>query len=93
VTQPTEEDIRDFVRLQITEIKGLDRLELDDDALLFEEVGATQNVVLDSLDALELGLAIEERYEIEIPDDVDVKSFATVNSIVSYVAASLRSDP
>lgn len=93
MTQPTEEDIRDFVRLQITEIKGLDRLELDDDALLFEEVGATQNVVLDSLDALELGLAIEERYEIEIPDDVDVKSFATVNSIVSYVAASLRSDP
>lgn len=41
----------------------------------------------DSLDAVEVILAVEEEYGIEIPDE-DAENFATVGDIVNYVEAN-----
>ena len=39
----------------------------------------------DSLDLLELGLAIEETFDLDIPDE-DLEKFNTVQDIINYVS-------
>jgi acyl carrier protein len=39
----------------------------------------------DSLDQVELVMALEESFEIDIPED-DAEKFATVNDIIEYIA-------
>ncbi len=53
-----------------------------DDALFGEGLG------LDSIDALEIGLALEERFGIEIGDDADANQqrFASIRSLAAFVA-------
>ena len=57
-----------------------------DDALFGDGVG------LDSIDALEIGLALEERYGIEIGDDADENQqrFASIHSLAAFVAEARR---
>lgn len=57
--------------------------DIDDDAPLFGD-----GLKLDSLDALQLAVALEERYGIEIPDDAEGRRiFASVSAIATYVAS------
>ena len=55
-----------------------------DDALFGDGIG------LDSIDALEIGLALEERYGIEIGDDADAneKRFASIRTLATFVAGA-----
>ncbi len=46
-----------------------------------EDLGA------DSLDAVELIMALEEEYDIEIPED-EAKNFTSVNNIVAYIESN-----
>lgn len=62
-----------------------DRLAVDPetftpDASFIEHLGA------DSLDVIDLVLLVEERFELQIPDD-DYIHFATVQQAVDYIAA------
>jgi acyl carrier protein len=53
-----------------------------DDAPLFQE-----GLGLDSIDALELAVAIERRYRVTIPDEaVGKKVFQSVTALADYVA-------
>ncbi len=53
-----------------------------DDAPLFQE-----GLGLDSIDALELAVAIERKFRVTIPDEaVGKKAFSSVNSLTAYVA-------
>ena len=56
--------------------------QIDDDAPLFVE-----GLGLDSIDALELALALEERYGVQLADDPDQNRqvFASVASLGAYV--------
>jgi acyl carrier protein len=55
---------------------------IKDDAPLFQE-----GLGLDSIDALELAVAIERRYRVTIPDEaVGKKVFSSVNALAAYVA-------
>jgi len=55
---------------------------IDDDAPLFGE-----GLGLDSIDALELAVAIERRYRVTIPDEaVGKRAFASVTALAAYVA-------
>jgi acyl carrier protein len=55
---------------------------IDDRAPLFQE-----GLGLDSIDALELAVAIERRFKVTIPDEaVGKKAFSSVDSLASYVA-------
>jgi acyl carrier protein len=56
---------------------------IDADAPLFNE-----GLGLDSIDSLDLGLALEERYGVKASDDSDenVRRFASVRSLATFVA-------
>ena len=43
---------------------------------------------MDSLDAIDLAMTIEDQYSIEVPDEV-IKSFKTVDDVVSYIDANI----
>ena len=50
------------------------------------ETNLAKDLEADSLDAVEIIMAIEDEFDIEVPDE-DAEKFATVNDIVSYVEA------
>jgi len=56
--------------------------EIVDDAPLFQE-----GLGLDSIDALELAVAIERKYRVTIPDEaVGKKVFSSVSALAQYVS-------
>ncbi len=58
---------------------------IEDGAPLFQE-----GLGLDSIDALELAVAIERKFRVTIPDEaVGKQAFSSVNSLTAYVAAHL----
>ena len=68
------------VRELIAEYLGLDFGDLREDASIIEDLGA------DSLDVVELVMAIEESFGIEISDE-DANSMRTLGDVERYVAA------
>ncbi len=52
--------------------------EIKDDAKFVEDLGA------DSLDVVELVMALEEKFDIEIPDD-EAEKIQTVKDVVAYI--------
>jgi len=74
-------------RLIVTELnlKGRDPESIGDDAPLFGSDG----LGLDSLDALQLAMSIEERLGVAIPDDEAARAvFRSVRSIAEHVAGA-----
>jgi acyl carrier protein len=74
----------DLKRLIVSELnlKGRDPETIEDDAPLF---GA--GLGLDSLDALQLAMSIEERMGVRIPEGEEARSiFRSVSAIADYVA-------
>jgi len=56
---------------------------IDDHAPLFQS-----GLGLDSIDALELAVAIERKYRVTIPDEkVGKQAFSSVSALADYVAA------
>ncbi|MDY2986607.1 MAG: acyl carrier protein [Peptoniphilus sp.] len=49
-----------------------------------EEANLQDDLGLDSLDAVELSMAIEENYNVEIPDE-DFTNFITVGDVFKYI--------
>ena len=57
--------------------------EIPDDSPIFGE-----GLGLDSIDALELVVLVEERFHVSIPDeDVGRRAFASVNALVDFIVA------
>jgi acyl carrier protein len=82
-------DLQTEIKTLIIEALGLEDISPDDigaDQTLFGE-----GLGLDSVDALELGLAVQKRFAIKI--DADAKDtrthFANVNSLAAFVSAQL----
>ena len=59
-----------------------------DEALVKPEASFTGDLGADSLDSVELVMAFEEEFGIEIPDD-EAEKIATVQDAVNYVEANL----
>lgn len=57
---------------------GVDEAEVAGDAHFIEDLGA------DSLDTVELVMAFEEEFDIEIPDE-DAEKITTVSSAIAYL--------
>ena len=51
------------------------------------ETNLMKDLEADSLDAVEIIMAIEDEYDIEVPDE-DAEKFQTVTDIVKYVEAN-----
>src|SRR6185312_9380721 len=66
------------VKQIIVEQLGVDESQVDMNASFVEDLGA------DSLDIVELVMAFEEAFELEIPDE-DAEKIATVKDAVEYI--------
>ena len=68
-------------------IKGIiaEQLGVEEDAISME-TNLMKDLEADSLDAVEIIMAIEDEFDIEVPDE-DAEKFQTVADIVGYVEA------
>lgn len=72
------EAVNDRVRAIIAEQLGVKLEEVTDSASFIEDLGA------DSLDTVELVMALEEEFGIEIPDE-DAEKMVTVGDAIKYI--------
>ncbi len=61
----------------------VETISVDEDAVTME-AKLTDDLGADSLDAVELNMALEEAFDISIPDE-DLMKFVTVGDIVNYI--------
>ncbi|NNC63300.1 MAG: acyl carrier protein [Gammaproteobacteria bacterium] len=72
--------VEDQVRAIIAEQLGIKTDEIKNDASFVDDLGA------DSLDTVELVMALEEEFETEIPDE-EAEKITTVQNAIDYVSA------
>jgi acyl carrier protein len=59
--------------------------QIEDGQPLFQE-----GLGLDSIDALELAVALERKYQVTIPDETEARrAFASINALSEYLSAQL----
>ena len=58
-----------------------------EESMVTEDTNLMKDLEADSLDAVEIIMAIEEQFDIEIPDD-EAEKFQTVGDLVEYVDAN-----
>jgi len=75
--------LEDRVSAIIVEQLGVTKEELAPGASFIDDLGA------DSLDIVELVMAMEEEFDIEIPDD-DAERIQTIEDVISYVKEKLE---
>ncbi len=75
-------DVEAKVKEIIVEQLGVDVEEVTTGASFIEDLGA------DSLDTVELVMALEEEFDLEIPDE-DAEKMAKVQDAVSYITSKL----
>jgi acyl carrier protein len=74
------------IRELVSDQLGVDVEELARSASILEDLGA------DSLDVVELVMAIEEKFDIEIPDEA-VEGMRTVGDLETYVTGRVAASP
>lgn len=74
--------IEERVKKLIVEQLGVNESEVSPDASFVDDLGA------DSLDTVELVMALEEEFETEIPDE-DAENITTVQEAIDYVLKSV----
>ena len=70
--------VEDKVKEIIVDQLGVDEKQINSEASFIDDLGA------DSLDTVELVMALEEEFDIEIPDE-DAEKIATVQNAVDYI--------
>lgn len=75
--------IADRVRSILVQQLGLESGELGPESSILDDLGA------DSLDVVELMMALEESFDIEVPDE-EVEALRTVADIERYVAGATQ---
>jgi acyl carrier protein len=86
---PLREDIKALIVKELN-LEGRDPASIQDEAQLFgpSREGQLASLALDSLDALQLAMSIEEKFGVRIPEGPEARSiFASVASIASYIAS------
>ena len=71
------------VKQIIVEQLGVDEAQVDDTASFVDDLGA------DSLDIVELVMAFEEAFDIDIPDE-DAEKITTVKDAVAYIEGKAK---
>jgi acyl carrier protein len=75
-------DIEGKVKEIIVEQLGVDEAQVKAEASFIDDLGA------DSLDTVELVMAFEEKFDIEIPDE-DAEKMRTVGDAIQYLSTKL----
>jgi len=74
MAKPVEERVKEIIVEQL----GVEEDDVTPTARFIEDLGA------DSLDTVELVMAFEEEFDLEIPDE-DAEKIATVGDAISYI--------
>jgi acyl carrier protein len=74
MAKPVEERVKEIICEQL----GVEEDEVTPNAKFIEDLGA------DSLDTVELVMAFEEEFELEIPDE-DAEKIVTVGDAITYI--------
>lgn len=77
------EQVESKVKEIIVEQLGVDEAQVEGKASFIEDLGA------DSLDIVELVMAFEESFELNIPDE-DTEKITTVQNAVDYIASKKK---
>ena len=75
-------DVADRVKKIVLEHLGVDEAKVAENASFIDDLGA------DSLDTVELVMAFEEEFDLEIPDE-DAEKLETVNDAIDYLKSKL----
>ncbi len=75
--------LEDKIKQIIVQELGLEEDDLAPEKSFIEDLG------LDSLDVMTLAMAIEEEFDIEVPDD-DVEEIKTIQNVIDYLEKRLR---
>lgn len=78
----SQEEIYQKVQKIVSEQLGVDAAEVKPEANFANDLGA------DSLDTVELVMALEEEFDVEIPDEA-AEGIATVQAAVDYIAGKV----
>nr|UEQ12076.1 acyl carrier protein [Batrachospermum sp.] len=78
----TEKDIFNKVQTIVAEQLGVDKKQVTREAHFADDLGA------DSLDTVELVMAIEEEFAIEIPDE-EAETIATLGQAIEFIAKTI----
>jgi acyl carrier protein len=73
------EKVREIVASQL----GVEESEVTPEASILDDLGA------DSLDVVELVMALEEEFDLEVPDE-DVETLRTIGDVARYIAERVR---
>ena len=73
-------EIFDKVKEILSKQLRIDIADIDDDSIIVEDLGA------DSLDTVELVMAFEEKFSVEVPDE-DAEKLKSVEDVVAYIKA------
>lgn len=76
--------LNDQVRSLMAEQLGVDLSEMKPEANILDDLGA------DSLDVVEMVMAIEDAFDIEVPDE-DAEAMRTVADVEAYVTKRIAS--
>ena len=76
-------NIEERVKKIIVEQLGVDEAEVKNEASFVEDLGA------DSLDTVELVMALEEEFDTEIPDE-EAEKITTVQAAIDYVTSNAQ---
>lgn len=77
--------VEDRVRKIVVEQLGVKEEELKNDASFVDDLGA------DSLDTVELVMALEEEFETEIPDE-QAEKITTIQQAIDYIESNLSKE-
>ena len=77
------EDIEAKIKELIVEKLGVSEDQIKPEAHFIDDLGA------DSLDTVELVMALEENFDIEIPDE-DAEKLTTVGAAIDYIKSKLE---
>ena len=76
-------DIEERVKKIIVEQLGVDESEVKNEASFVDDLGA------DSLDTVELVMALEEEFDTEIPDE-EAEKITTVQAAIDYIVGAAK---
>nr|QUE29764.1 AcpP [Erythrotrichia carnea] len=79
----TKDDVNERVKGIVAEQLGVEIADVTDKARFAEDLGA------DSLDTVELVMAIEEEFKVDIPDE-EAEKITTLDEVVTFIENQLK---